>query len=128
MTEVPATHPQGTPCWVSLLVRNLPLTQAFYGELFGWEIAEAPDMSPRYLMINNRGANNGGMIEPIPPGTPPHWLAYFGVSDTEEALGRAGELGGAVLAGPIELPMAKIGVVRDPQGAVFAIYAGALEP
>jgi predicted enzyme related to lactoylglutathione lyase len=38
------------------------------------------------------------------------------------------ELGGSKLAGPIDIGMAKIAVVHDPQGAVFALYAGALEP
>jgi hypothetical protein len=33
-----------------------------------------------------------------------------------------------VIAGPIDIQMAKIGIVQDPQGAVFALYAGDLEP
>jgi predicted enzyme related to lactoylglutathione lyase len=36
-------------------------------------------------------------------------------------------LGGAVHAGPIDIGIAKIGIVADPQGATFAIYAGTYE-
>ena len=41
---------------------------------------------------------------------------------------RVSELGGAVHAGPIDIQMARIAVVADPQGAVFALYDGMLEP
>ena len=37
-------------------------------------------------------------------------------------------LGGSVIAGPIDIQIAKIGIVLDPQGAAFALYAGQLEP
>jgi predicted enzyme related to lactoylglutathione lyase len=53
---------------------------------------------------------------------------YFGVEDIDVGLAKVTELGGAVHAGPIDIQMAKIGVVADPQGAMFALYAGMLEP
>jgi len=28
----------------------------------------------------------------------------------------------------MDLPMGRIGIARDPQGATFALYAGQLEP
>jgi predicted enzyme related to lactoylglutathione lyase len=37
------------------------------------------------------------------------------------------ELGGMKIAGPIDIQIAKIAVVADPQGAVFALYAGEVE-
>ena len=58
------------------------------------------------------------------PGAPPFWLAYFGVENLDAALAKVGELGGAVHAGPIDISIAKIAVVADPQGAVFALYDG----
>lgn len=59
---------------------------------------------------------------------PPHWLVYFGTDDIDDALAKVEELGGKKMAGPIDIQMAKIGIVQDPQGAVFALYAGELEP
>ena len=53
---------------------------------------------------------------------------YFGVAEIEQALAKVAELGGAKLAGPTDIQIAKIAVVRDPQGAIFALYAGQLEP
>ena len=80
-----------------------------------------------YLVIENAGANNGAISQLSQPGAPPNWLVYFGSEDTEAALAQVVELGGSVLAGPIDIGIAKIGVVSDPQGAVFALYAGELE-
>ena len=79
-----------------------------------------------YRVINRAGGGlNGGMRPPMPPGTPPFWLVYFGVSDIVGAAARAGELGGTVLAPPMAIEgLGEIAVVQDPQGAVFALYAG----
>lgn len=52
----------------------------------------------------------------------------FGVEDIDAGLAHAAELGGSTLAGPIDIQIAKIAIVRDPLGAVFALYAGQLEP
>jgi predicted enzyme related to lactoylglutathione lyase len=100
----------------------------FYSGLFGWSIAPFPDSPEPYFSIKVGEANNGGIRELGPPGTPPHWLAYFGVDDIDAGLAKVEELGGTKLVGPIDIGIAKLGVVQDPQGAVFAIYAGALEP
>ena len=62
------------------------------------------------------------------PGVPPHWLAYFGVEDIDAGIAKVEELGGTKVVGPIDIQIAKIAVVQDPQGAVFALYAGQVEP
>jgi predicted enzyme related to lactoylglutathione lyase len=118
----------GALVWNELSSPDLNASSTFYSGLFGWEITPFEDSPAPYLAIKNNGANNGGMREPSPPGTPPHWLAYFGVQDIDAALAKAQELGGTKLAGPIEITMAKIAVVQDPQGAVLALYAGVLQP
>ena len=117
----------GALVWNELQSPDPDASASFYSELFGWEVQDAPGMSPRYLSIKNGQANNGGMRELV-PGTPPNWLVYFGVDDIEAGLERVQELGGSKLMGPIDIQIAKLGVVADPQGAVFALYAGELEP
>jgi uncharacterized protein len=119
----------GALVWNELRSPDLDGSTAFYSGLFGWEITpfEGSAMGT-YLGIKNAGANNGGIAELSPPGTPPHWLVYFGVEDVEQALAKVGELGGSTLLGATDIQIAKIAVVADPQGAAFAIYAGRLEP
>ncbi len=117
----------GALVWNELQSPDLDASASFYGGLFGWELEEAEGLQDRYLTAKNAGANNGGMRGLTPP-SPPSWLVYFGVEDMEQALARLDELGGAKLAGPIDIEIAKLAVAADPQGAVFALYAGELEP
>ncbi|HEX4759526.1 MAG TPA: VOC family protein [Thermoleophilaceae bacterium] len=118
----------GALCWNELASPDLEASASFYSGLFGWELQQFEGSPEPYLVIMNRGRSNGGIRPLDPPGIPPHWLVYFGVDDIDAGLAKVTELGGSVLAGPIDIGIAKIGVVQDPQGAVFALYAGELEP
>ncbi len=118
----------GALVWDELASPDLDASAAFYSKLFGWTVEEVPGMQERYLSIKNGSANNGGMRAQNPPDAPPHWLVYFGADDIDAALANVAELGGVKLAGPIDIGIAKIGIVQDPQGATFALYAGQLEP
>jgi uncharacterized protein len=117
----------GALVWNELQSPDLDESAAFYSELFGWKVEQAEGMQEAYLSIKNGTANNGGMRALTPP-SPPSWLTYFGVHDIDAALATVDELGGSKLAGPIDIQIAKLAVVADPQGAVFALYAGELEP
>ncbi len=117
----------GALVWNELQSPDLDASAAFYGDLFGWKIEQSSGMADAYLTIKNGDANNGGMRELTPP-APPSWLTYFGTQDIDAALAKVDELGGSKLAGPIDIQIATIAVVADPQGAVFALYAGELEP
>jgi uncharacterized protein len=118
----------GALCWNELASPDLDASKAFYGDLFGWGANPFEGSPEPYFVITNGERGNGGM-RPLPqPGVPPHWLVYFAVDDIDAALARVEELGGAKHAGPIDIGVAKIGIVADPQGAMFALYAGELEP
>jgi predicted enzyme related to lactoylglutathione lyase len=118
----------GALCWNELASPDLDASTAFYSGLFGWDIAPFEGSPEPYLSIKNEGRNNGGIRELSPPGMPPHWLVYFAVDDLDGALAKVEQLGGVTHAGPIDIAMARIAVVADPQGAAFALYDGALEP
>lgn len=117
----------GALVWNELQSPDVDGSASFYGDLFGWETQQFEGMEMRYLGIKNGGASNGGIRE-LDPGTPPSWLAYFGADDVEAGLAKALELGAKALTPVIDIQMAKFVVVQDPQGAVFALYAGQLEP
>lgn len=117
----------GALCWNELATPDVDASAAFYGDLFGWTTQEFEGMPGRYLVIRNGERSNGGIRQLGDEPAPPHWLVYFGTDAIDGGLQRVEELGGARLAGPIDIGMANIGVVRDPQGAVFAIYDGQFE-
>jgi predicted enzyme related to lactoylglutathione lyase len=117
----------GALCWNELQTTDLDNAAEFYRNLFGWSTEPFEQSPDPYLVIQNQGRGNGGIRPVTPPGTPPHWLVYFATEDSDRGVAAVEELGGRKLAGPIDIGVAKVGVVQDPQGAVFALYAGQLE-
>ncbi|MGH2852745.1 MAG: VOC family protein [Solirubrobacteraceae bacterium] len=118
----------GAPVWNELSSPDLDASSAFYTGLFGWTVAPFEGGPEPYLSIKNGAANAGGIRPLTPSGTPPFWQVYFGVEELDAALARVQELGGVTHAGPIDIQVAKIAIVADPQGAFFALYDGELEP
>lgn len=118
----------GRLSWNELASPDVDASAKFYGDLFGWSTQDMEGMPQRYVVVQNGGRANGGIRELSPDEqTPPSWLVYLGIDDIDAGLTRVEELGGTKLAGPIDIGIAKIGVVQDPQGAVFALYDGRFE-
>ena len=99
--------------------------EAFYGALFGWRTEQVAAGDNPYWGIYLGDRLNGGMMRIDPDGgVPPHWLTYFGSADVDADAGKAGELGGQVMLPPMDVPGGRIAVTRDPQGAMFGLFAG----
>ncbi len=119
----------GALAWNELGTPDPEGAATFYGDLLGWSTTPMEGADPPYLVVKTAsGASNGGIRPPAPPGTPPFWLAYFATADLDATLDELQQLGGNVLVPATDIGIAKIAVVQDPQGAVFALYDGALEP
>ena len=117
----------GALCWNELASPDAEASAAFYGELFGWGTAPMEGASFPYLIITNDEATNGAISQPESLKGPPNWLVYFAVTDVEPALAKLAALGGTKLAGPFDMEIGQTAIVSDPQGAVFALYAGRLD-
>jgi uncharacterized protein len=115
----------GALTWNDLITPDPAAAAAFYGELFGWSTDEIPDAGG-YRVIKNGERTNGGImaLDPRMGETPPNWMPYFGHEDVERLLDEVGGHGGQVLSGPMRMPAGTIAVLRDPQGAVFAVWSG----
>jgi uncharacterized protein len=115
----------GALSWNELASPDPAESADFYGSLFGWTVEEMEGAPTPYLIVRNGERTNGGIREMGQEPAPPHWMPYFGVDDAERGVARVQELGGATLMGPVPAgPGRQIGVIRDPQGAVFGIYQG----
>ena len=114
----------GTLCWNELASPDIDASASFYADLFGWS-TEAMEGGPfPYLVIKTPDGRTNGGIRPQMGEEPPYWLVYFGTDDIEAGVAKAGELGGSTLAGPMSIGPGQIAMLQDPQGAVFALYAG----
>jgi uncharacterized protein len=118
--------------WNELATNDTATAIAFYEGLFGWTTQPmGSGDGPEYNVVRLGNRGNGG-IRPLSPqeeqaGVSPYWFPYFAVESLDASFERCGELGGAKLFGPIEFPAGRIGVLRDPQGATFALWEGELE-
>lgn len=116
---------RGALCWNELASPDPEASAGFYRELFGWKIEQFEGMDMPYLGIQNDGHGNGG-IRPAAENEPTYWLVYFGADDAEAGAAKASELGATTLA-QMDIGVGKIAILQDPQGAVFALYAGRLD-
>jgi predicted enzyme related to lactoylglutathione lyase len=118
----------GALSWNELASADMEASAAFYSELFGWTVTPVEGFGTPYMRIKNRDGWSNGGIRAATESEPSYWLVYFGTDDARGALAKVEELGGSPIMGPIEIGdgMA-LAVATDPQGAVFALYAGQFE-
>ena len=129
----------------TLATRDLEQAKAFYGAVFGWETLTMPsgvmwtlpgygdhleEGSPGlHEQMAQMGAPDGfidvvAALNPIPNDdvdTPPNWSVTFAVDDADAAAAKAVELGGEVLAGPVDAPWTRTATIKDPFGATFVV-------
>ena len=107
--------------WFEVLGSDAERTQAFYGQLFGWQLdASGP---PGYRLVDTQagGRGIGGGLGSNPES--PWVTVYAQVPDVEGMLKRAEELGGKREYGPISVDdHMQTGAFRDPAGNVFGVY------
>lgn len=114
----------GCLAWNDLQTGDPSPAASFYATLLGWQMEPIEECGEVvYVTIKNDGSSNGGIM-PSQNGGTPFWLPYFTVASSGDTLTKARESGGEVLAGPMDIGAGKISVLRDPQGAAFAIYEG----
>jgi predicted enzyme related to lactoylglutathione lyase len=117
----------GALTWNDLLTPDVEASAQFYRDLFSWQIQELAAAEGQYWTIANQGRSNGGLM-PMPPGGHPAWNLYFAVDDTDAAIARAGELGGELIMGPVDVSNGtRFAILRDPGSAVFSVAAGPMD-
>jgi uncharacterized protein len=99
--------------------------QAFYAELFGWQVAADPAMGGYGLV--DTGAGEGAIGGGIGPSATPGETGvrfYVRVDDLEAALAKAEALGGARLIPPTDLPgdYGRIAVFTDLDGHQIGLW------
>jgi predicted enzyme related to lactoylglutathione lyase len=112
--------------WSELYTPDVRGASQFYRDVFGWTIQGRPqDPESGYLIARNNGWLSAGILHLGPEhGGAPHWLTYFSVTSCTDTAARAKALGGEVLGGPLDVAIGRIAIVRDPVGAVFALFEG----
>jgi uncharacterized protein len=113
VTRPPSDGDGAAVDWFEVLGADAGRSQAFYAELFGWEVPRSP-----YGLVT---AGIGGGIG---AGGEGRWATvYASVADVEAALARAESLGGTRVYGPNPVDdHTDSGAFRDPAGNLVGLY------
>ena len=112
----------GSFVWHDLLTRDVAGARRFYGELLGWRFEDTKRGDRPYVIARAGAAPVAGIVDVsgiADAGT--QWLSFMAVAnvDTTVALFQSG--GGKVLVQPRDLPLARVAIVADPQGAPLGL-------
>jgi uncharacterized protein len=115
----------GRPLWDELLTTDMKAAETFYTTVVGWKVEPFEGSPARYDFWTRAGGVPIGGVMAIPDGMsfPPHWVMYVGVPKLEDAIAHVQRLGGSTLSPLVEVPnVGRMRVMKDPQGAMFAIH------
>jgi predicted enzyme related to lactoylglutathione lyase len=114
--------------WTNLMTRDIEGAKDFYGEVFGWTATqpeEAPEFIWNWQLDGQRWPEGlGGLAEiteDLPTDMPAHWQVYFIVENADQSIEWATSMGAKVGFGPIDIPLARVATLVDPQGAPVSI-------
>jgi predicted enzyme related to lactoylglutathione lyase len=125
MSDEPETE-IGSVGWRDLTVPDAEAIRDFYATVVGWDSQDV-DMgvySDFTMIAPGKGDAVAGICHArgANANLPPQWLMYVVVADLDRSVARCAELGGDVVDGPRSLGAGRFCVIRDPAGAVCALY------
>jgi uncharacterized protein len=118
------TH--GDFSWSELTTTDVGAASNFYKHVFGWTLEDMPmpgheTAGATYTVVKVEGRGIGGMVSmpsEMREGMPPVWNTYVTVKDVDAVAEAVRENGGAICAGPHDIPgVGRMIVLSDPQGA-----------
>lgn len=116
----------GSIVWTDLTVENAEEVRDFYAAVVGWTASPVDMGEYDDFEMKPRGADDAVVGVCHARGSnaelPPRWLVYVVVENLDESLARCVELGGEVVADPRSTAGGRLGVIRDPAGAVLALW------
>lgn len=121
------TKPEtGAIGWTDLTVPDAVGIRDFYSSIVGWTHTGVDMGGYEDFCMNcpDSGRTVAGICHTsgVNANLPPVWLVYITVADLASSLARVSALGGQILAGPREAGEGQMAVIRDPAGAVAALY------
>jgi predicted enzyme related to lactoylglutathione lyase len=121
----------GSIGWRDLTVENAETLRDFYENVVGWESQRESmgDYDDFSMIAPGTGEPVAGICHARESNAdlPPQWLVYIVVENVEASAARCIDLGGELVAGPRPLMGGRFCVIRDPAGAVCALYQPPVE-
>lgn len=114
----------GSLVWSEALSRDHETARKFYQAVFGYRCEEVGGYDTQYaaLYAADRPVAGAGELHPdMPADTPPHWLPYFATADVDATTARVIDRDGALMGDLLDTDFGRMAVLRDPEGARFAV-------
>ena len=112
--------------WQDLTVKNAEQVRDFYVQVVGWRSAPEPmgDYEDFHMIAPGSGKSVAGVCHArgMNADLPPQWLLYVFVEDIDRSVLKCLDLGGEVVTGPRTMGGGQFAVIRDPAGAVLALF------
>jgi uncharacterized protein len=126
MTDEPET---GLITWFDLTVENAEEIRDFYQAVTGWSSKPVPmgEYSDFNMLVDGIDDPVAGICHArgVNKTIPSQWMMYIQVDDLDSRLEACRNHGGEIVHGPIEAAGGRIVVIRDPAGAVCALFQAA---
>lgn len=115
---------QGAQCSVNLMVVDLDVARAFYGEVLGWRFRPS-SLDDQFLVAMAGGDPVAGLAARRPGLTAASvWTPYFAVRNADATAARIRERGATVAVGPMVVGDGRVGLAADRDGATFGFWEG----
>ena len=118
------TWPEGTPCWIDVMVADPAAARQFYSSLFGWDVQDALPDTGGYLMCLLQGRPVAAIM-PRPEGNPfPNlWSTHLAADDLDATAAKAKAAGSEFMMEPMDVMTAgRLALAMDPTGATFGLW------
>jgi len=102
---------------------NVDAANAFYTDLFGWDIQVGPEETGGYGVATKDGKNVAGTMGAPELPHPPVWTTYLATEDTAKTCEAITAAGGTVLQPAMDvMDLGVMAVAMDPTGATFGVW------
>jgi predicted enzyme related to lactoylglutathione lyase len=116
----------GAFTWSELVAPPNDKTASFYETVTGLKLISTDmgdgSMYEGFTLDGTADTMLAGTMAPQMPGIPAHWSIYFGAADVDATAAKVKALGGTVFAEPFDIPVGRMAVAADPQGAMFNLF------
>jgi predicted enzyme related to lactoylglutathione lyase len=117
------SYKPGTPSWVELGTSDVDAAAAFYGGLFGWDVAESQPDTGGYRIAEIGGKAVAGLSPLMQEGQPVAWSTYVATDDADATAERVRSSGGQVIVEPMDvMELGRFAVFMDPTGAAIGVW------
>ncbi|MFC0602166.1 VOC family protein [Streptomyces palmae] len=111
--------------WNELNTTDVKAAIPFYKAVLGIDAEPMrAEGAEGYYTLSVQGRPVGGlqfMPKAAPPGTHSHWLTYFAVEDTDDAVSRLTAAGGRAVVQPHDMIAGRLAIAEDSQGSVLGV-------